>query len=166
MKVGLGVLLIGLVSFVAGLLSVQGALKIRPETLSSHDGDTCAVTEDATAVCWSNHRAGDHGGVYRIDDIDDVVAVQPWGGVACAVLGDRTVSCGPLWFEKEVADGLPAKIPGLVDVENLDASTRGLCAVFGDGTVGCAAGSYRSGVVASVPAVNDAVDVAVGTWAV
>ena len=150
-------------SFVVGPLLVQGSLKVQPETLSGHDSGTCAVAEDATIVCWPNIRGGDHGGVYRVDGLDDAVAVQPWGSAACAVHRDRTVSCGPLWSAEVDADGPSLQIAGLVDVENLDASDRGLCAQFSDGTVGCALGSYRSGAVAPVPGVDDAVDVAVSS---
>ncbi len=166
MKLGLAVIVLGLVSFVAGLLSVQGELKIQPETLSSHGSGTCAVAEDATVVCWPNIRGGDHGGVYRVDGLDDAVAVQPWGSAACAVHRDRTVSCGPLWFAQDFADGLPLQIAGLVDVENLAASDGGLCAQFGDGTVGCARGTSRPAVVAPLPGVDDAIDVAVSSRAV
>lgn len=166
MKFGIAVVVLGLASFVVGLLSVQGALKIQPETLSSHGSGTCAVAEDATVVCWPNIRGGDHGGVYRVDGLHDAVAVQPWGSAACAVHRDRTVSCGPLWFALDFADGLPLQIAGLVDVENLAASDGGLCAQFGDGTVGCARGTSPPAVVAPLPGVDDAIDVAVSSRAV
>lgn len=114
---------------------------------------TCALLGDATMKCWGHGtegNLGDRGTMSRslpvaVIGVSDVRGIGAGAAAACALLDDETVTC---WGSNEGAQMgtgmattelqlIPAVVPGLDRVRQIDLGWAAACAVRSDNTVAC-----------------------------
>ena len=106
---------------------------------------TCVVRLDGGVSCWGRDGLRELLSTAILDDVTAVSIGDSSGGSlhACALQGDRTVSCwGPgYWGQLGQGDDhdhyLPVKVPGIDDAVALAAGAAHTCVAHSDGEVSC-----------------------------
>src|ERR1700722_14489123 len=115
--------------------------------VSAAQGYTCALVDagggSGPVECWgapsSWSGVGPSQGTLvpvNIPGVTDAIAVSAGGGIACALLSDRTVECWGDNSRGELGDGTrassstPVVVPGLSGVQAIDAGDRTVCVVM------------------------------------
>ena len=131
---------------VSGLTGVVAVAATGPSQDDSEVDDefSCALLTSGQAFCWGNDGDGALGDGGSAVDVPSPVAVSGLtgatqlalgGGHACALLGDRTVTC---WGnDLFISSATPTTVPGLSDVVELTTGSVHACALFVSGTVSC-----------------------------
>ena len=133
-------------------VSVQGLSQaVRIDAIG---GSPCALLQDGTVRCWGSNNVGQLGNdmppnlpcqcswmPVAVAGLSGVLGIAISGWSACALLGDKTVSCWGVGIGPPADGGTwsptPVAVPDLSNVVEIAGGDDHACARLADGTVEC-----------------------------